>query len=412
MHSMTVFGAALAALLLCSFAVVAPWAGGPSGEMHDGSIDEAAHLQEELRVGAAELAAVPAESRAVVAKVLGRLEGLRGELQELKTGKARSDERIAKLEESECGCGGGASGEPQRAGWAAARVAKLEENNCEEHDELEEVPEADELDDYSQLPLNSARRRVQAPQQACTRVRDFQALSAAAMDACCLSNGGGHRRLQASCDLPLACPSAACVAVFVPYMQDCVAMLVATPGVPVADFESFAASCAEMQAGAGEMLQPVAVRMFRVLANMEGAAQAGGMFPGGGGSAGAGGNLDPLQPLPPAPPPPPDAGSGDATTGVTQYHAVGRTRARARWAQPPQARQSSCCPASSSCSLAARRPWLLKVVGGLIGGRCALLCSELCAMSYHDAMPARLSLSLSVCVCVADARLYKDCCCR
>jgi hypothetical protein len=124
---------------------------------------------------------------------------LRGELQELKTGKAWSDERIAKLEESECGCGGGASGEPQRAGWAAARVAKLEENNCEEHDELEEVPEADELDDYSQLPLNSARHRVQAPQQACTRVRDFQALSVAAMDACCPPNGAGHRRfLQAA----------------------------------------------------------------------------------------------------------------------------------------------------------------------------------------------------------------------
>ena len=46
---------------------------------------------------------------------------------------------------------------------------------------------------------------------------------------------------------------------------------------------------------------------------LEGVVQAGGMFPGGGGSAGAGGNLDPLQPLPPAPPPPPDAGSGDAT---------------------------------------------------------------------------------------------------
>ena len=87
--------------------------------MHDGSSDEAAHLQEELRVGAAELAAVRAELRAVVAKVLGRLEGLRGELQELKTGKAWSDERIAKLEESECGCGGGASGEPERAGRQA-----------------------------------------------------------------------------------------------------------------------------------------------------------------------------------------------------------------------------------------------------------------------------------------------------
>ena len=57
-------------------------------------------------------------------------------------------------------------------------------------------------------------------------------------------------------------------------------MLAATLGVPVADFESFAASCVEMQAGAGEMLQPVAVRVFRVLGNMEGVAQAGGMFPG------------------------------------------------------------------------------------------------------------------------------------
>ena len=53
-------------------------------------------MEEELRVGAAELAAVPAESRAVLAKVLGRLEGMRGELEELKAGKARSDERIAQ----------------------------------------------------------------------------------------------------------------------------------------------------------------------------------------------------------------------------------------------------------------------------------------------------------------------------
>ena len=285
----------MAALLLCGVGLAAPAAGGAGGERPrdtGAGSDDAAGLEDELRVGAAELAAVPAESRAVLAKVLGQLEGLRGELEELKAGKARSDEQAESL---------------------SARVAKLEENNCE--DEPEEVPEEDELDDYSQLPLNSARRRVQAAPQACARVRDFQALSAAAMDACCPSNGGGHRRLQASCDLPPACPSAACAAVFVPYMQDCAAMLAATPGVPVADFESFAASCAEMQAGAGEM--PVTVQMFRVLVNTEGAAQAGGMFPGGGGSVGAGGNLDPLQPLPPAPPPPPDA-----STSVTEYHAV------------------------------------------------------------------------------------------
>jgi hypothetical protein len=74
------------------------------------------------------------------------------------------------------------------------------------------------------------------------------------------------------------------------------------------------------------MLQPVAVQMFRVLVNTEGAAQAGGMFPGGGdggdGGGGYGQPLDPLQPVTPVPPPPPpDAGAEDGT-GVQQYHAV------------------------------------------------------------------------------------------
>jgi hypothetical protein len=267
-----------------------------------GSDHDVARLQEELRVGAAELAAVPAESRALFAKVLGRLEGMRGEVEALKAGKVRSDERITNLEQS-----------------LSMRVAKLEENGCED-EELEIKEKIDEQEEPEWL--DSTRRRAQAVSQACARVRDFQALSAAAMDACCPPNGGGRRRLQASCDLPAACPSAACAAVFVPYMQDCAAMLAATPGVPVADFRSFAASCTEMQAGAGQMLQPVAVQMFRVLVNTEGAAQAGAMFPGGGaggGDGGAGQPLNPLQPLPPVPPSPPDAtGAGDDTTGVTQ----------------------------------------------------------------------------------------------
>ena len=111
--------------------------------------------------------------------------------------------------------------------------------------------------------------------------------------------------MQANCDLPVTCPSAACAAVFVPFMDNCATMLATMPGVPVSDFQSFAASCAEMQVGAGEMLQPVAVQMFRVLVNTEGAAQAGAMFLGGGDD---GSNpLEPLQPLPPVPPPPPDA---------------------------------------------------------------------------------------------------------
>ena len=127
--------------------------------------------------------------------------------------------------------------------------------------------------------------------------------------------------MQASCDLPAACPSAACAAVFVPYMADCTAMVAATPGVPVADFQSLAASCEELLVGAGEMLQPVAVQMFRVLVDTEGAVhQAGAMFPGGEVGSGGGGG-QPLDPLRPVPPPPPDVAGGDET-GVTQYHAV------------------------------------------------------------------------------------------
>jgi hypothetical protein len=296
--------AAAAALVLCGLALSAPSAAGAGDRHAAGSDDAAARASEELRVGAAVPAAVPAAARALFAKVLGRLEGMRGEMEEPKADKARSDERIAKLEDSECGCGvsEGEEGEeaktPQQAG-ATKPAPGISTSNI------------------------IRRRRAQAVPPACARVQDFQALSAAAMDACCPASGGGHRSVQASCDLPAACPSAACAAVFVPYMQDCAAMLAATPGVPVTDFQSFAASCAEMQAGAGEMLQPVAVQMFRVLVNTEGAAQAGAMLPGGG--AGGGDEkppLDPLQPLPPVPPPPQDATGAEDGTGVQQYHAV------------------------------------------------------------------------------------------
>ena len=111
-----IVGVAVAVLLLCGVSLAAPAARGVDGEMplNAGAGSVLAHLHEEQGVGAAELAAVPAESRALFAKVLGRLNGMRGELEELKAGKARSDEwaeslslRVAKLEESECECGEG-----------------------------------------------------------------------------------------------------------------------------------------------------------------------------------------------------------------------------------------------------------------------------------------------------------------
>ena len=154
---------AAAALLLCGLASSAPSAAGTRADPTPTASEDAASADAsaELHVGAAELAAVPAESRAVLAKVLGRLEGLRGELEELKAGKARSDARAESL---------------------SARVAELEENGCEDVQEEEIKEQGDEqedLEDCTRPMLDSTRRRVQAAPQACARVRDFQALSAA-----------------------------------------------------------------------------------------------------------------------------------------------------------------------------------------------------------------------------------------
>ena len=117
--------------------------------------------------------------------------------------------------------------------------------------------------------LELARRRAQA-EQACARGQDFQALTAAAMDACCPATGGGHRRsLQASCSLPATCPSAGCATVFVPFMADCDAMLSTVPGLPIDQYRSFAASCGELM-----LCDARPAMSFHVLVMDEGAAQA------------------------------------------------------------------------------------------------------------------------------------------
>ena len=169
--------------------------------------------------------------------------------------------------------------------------------------------------------LELARRRAQA-EQACARGQDFQALTAAAMDACCPATGGGHRRsLQASCSLPATCPSAACAAVFGPFMADCDAMLSTVPGLPIDQYRSFAASCSELRTGSQHQMlgdaRPAII--FHVLVIDEGAAQAGSMFAGGAATGGGGTPLDPLQPLTPLPPPSPSA-TGAAT--AQEFHRI------------------------------------------------------------------------------------------
>ena len=206
----------------------------------------------------ADLAAVSGPTRRLMATLTDHIKLISTEMGALRAGKAALAERVTRLEELDCS-------------------RREEEIEAKDETKIPQKPKPA----ADTATRNSIRHRRAQADPACERVRDFQALTAAAMDACCPVSGGGHRRMQVSCDLPAACPSAACAAVFVPYMADCTAMVAATPGVPVADFQSLAASCEELQVGAGEMLQPVAVQMFRVMVTEGAAHQAGAMFPGG-----------------------------------------------------------------------------------------------------------------------------------
>eukprot|EP01046_Picozoa_sp_COSAG06_P052899 COSAG06_NODE_9007_length_2013_cov_2.133751_1_plen_179_part_10 len=177
MNFRCIVGTAVAALLLCGVGLGAPTAGGEKPRNAGvGSTSDAAGLEEELRVGASELAAVPAESRAVLAKVLGRLEGMRGELEGLKAGKLELEARVAELEESEC--------------------ERCEENGCEEEKEDMEAEKAEKTDkSYSHYINGTARHLKQAGAPACGPA-SWAARTAVVMDACCPATPGGHRRAQ------------------------------------------------------------------------------------------------------------------------------------------------------------------------------------------------------------------------
>eukprot|EP01045_Picozoa_sp_COSAG04_P018253 COSAG04_NODE_1675_length_5968_cov_2.264270_5_plen_670_part_01 len=166
---------------------------------------------------------------------------------------------------------------------------------------------------------HTARHRKQENAGACDS-KSWAGRTAAVMEACC---PGGHRRMQAGdCALPDTCPSAECADVFVAYYDDCQGELQAhAEDLPLQQFQGFYASCQDLSAGAGQMLQPVTVQMFHVRVETgEGQAQSGAMFPGGG-NAGSGGKLDPLQPLPPPSPPAP----GNAAEEAHEYQVACRS---------------------------------------------------------------------------------------
>ena len=148
--------------------------------------------------------------------------------------------------------------------------------------------------------------------------------------ACCPSQeggsdpsqeGDGHRRsLQGQgCDLPASC-STACAALFVEYFAECQDMINALAPSDQQAFAALNANCNEVnQQTALATMQPVEVKMYRVIIDAEAAQQA---AMANGGSRGPAPPFGPVI-LPPNTPtsPPTTPSEGGAVTGVEQYHA-------------------------------------------------------------------------------------------
>ena len=196
----------MAALLLCGVGLGAPTAGGEKPRNAGaGSTSDAAGLEEELRVGAAELAAVPAESRAVLAKVLGRLEGLRGELEELKAGKLELEARVAELDEKE-DCEAMVKEEMEKEAGATTslnrRVTALELEQAERRRTQGAEPEPEPEAEYVHLIKREAT--TGCDESRCTPgattvdgTFDYSICQNPALACCYREACGGHRRRRA-----------------------------------------------------------------------------------------------------------------------------------------------------------------------------------------------------------------------
>ncbi len=165
----------------------------------------------------AQLGALPDPVREIIAQLVETVEALRAEVLELKADRGRSQERAAALE--------------TRVGELELHIGTILEKEAAEAEARREIP--------SERAETAEHRRLQA-EQACASGQEFQAMTAAAMAACCpAQSAGGHRRfLQASCELPDTCPSMACAAVFVPFMEDCGATLARSSSVPLGQFRA------------------------------------------------------------------------------------------------------------------------------------------------------------------------------
>eukprot|EP01052_Picozoa_sp_SAG31_P040557 SAG31_NODE_5901_length_2264_cov_2.354273_1_plen_395_part_10 len=159
------------------------------------------------------------------------------------------------------------------------------------------------------------RREMQEQTPACGREAVDSMLA-----VCCAAPAGNGHRLQESvgCDsLPPTC-SLQCSYQFISIFDSChdQALMRGLSAEQLADWTSFYAVCSEVEQSAAEMsaLQPVNVRMFRIMISSDAAQSQAEMF-------GGDGQTEPvIGPLPELPPPPP-ASADSGSTEVQEYHA-------------------------------------------------------------------------------------------
>ena len=142
------------------------------------------------------------------------------------------------------------------------------------------------------------------------------------MLAMCCDSGGpagnGHRLLQTGCDsLPPMC-SLQCSAQFISIFENCQGqpLMEGFSAEDMAQWNDFYGQCQEVQQSAAEMgvLQPVNVRMFRIMISSDAAQSQAEIF-------GNGGQTQPIIGRLPELPPPPPASSGSGSAEVQEYHA-------------------------------------------------------------------------------------------
>eukprot|EP01050_Picozoa_sp_SAG11_P019610 SAG11_NODE_3155_length_2644_cov_3.394106_2_plen_620_part_00 len=170
-----------------------------------------------------------------------------------------------------------------------------------------------EADTFAQMV---ERRQTQDQTPACGREAVDSMLA-----VCCASRaaaGNGHR-LQESvgCDsLPPTC-SLPCSYQFISFFDNCHDQTLMLSAEQLADWTSFYAVCSEVEQSAAEMgaLQPLNVRMFRIMISSDAAQSQAGIF-------GGQGQTEPIiGPLPQLPPAAPASSSDSGSTDVEQYHA-------------------------------------------------------------------------------------------